>query len=243
MNKGYSTSDHVKKIIRSLPKKWRPMVTALKVAKDLNQISLEELISSLRSHEIELLEDEPQRRNKSVALTSKFRKAKAFQAEEESEAADERLEADELSLISRRINQLWKHRQSKKFHKGPRNSKGKFESTSGQKKLTDKIVICFECKEPGHYKNECSKLKNDRRSKKFDKKKGLMATWDDSESEGEDSDEEQAAIALMAITEARSEVDQPSEDESDSDEENEVFSSFTASELKASLLEMTRVLT
>src|ERR1044072_8682346 len=65
-----------------------------------------------------------------------------------------------------------------------------------------------------------------------------MVTWDDSESEGEDSDEEQAAIALMAITEAGSEVDQPSEVESDSDEENEVFSSFTPSELKASLLEM-----
>src|ERR1044072_8561840 len=65
-----------------------------------------------------------------------------------------------------------------------------------------------------------------------------MATWDDSESEGEDSDEEQSAIALMAKTEAGSEVDLPSEDESDSDEENEVLSSFTSSELKASLLEM-----
>src|ERR1044072_6853562 len=50
LDKGYSTSDHVKKIIRNLPAKWRPMVTALKVAKDLNSISLEELISSLRSH-------------------------------------------------------------------------------------------------------------------------------------------------------------------------------------------------
>ena len=27
LDKGYSTADHVKKIIRSLPKKWRPMVT------------------------------------------------------------------------------------------------------------------------------------------------------------------------------------------------------------------------
>src|ERR1044072_5912134 len=44
LDKGYSTADHVKKIIRSLPKKWRPIVTALKVAKDLNSISLEELI-------------------------------------------------------------------------------------------------------------------------------------------------------------------------------------------------------
>src|ERR1044072_752240 len=42
LDKGYSTADHVKKIIRSLPAKWRPMVTALKMAKDLNKISLEE---------------------------------------------------------------------------------------------------------------------------------------------------------------------------------------------------------
>ena len=61
LEKGYSTTDHIKKIIRSLPKQWRPMVTALKLAKDLNKISLEELVSSLRSHEIELEADEPQK--------------------------------------------------------------------------------------------------------------------------------------------------------------------------------------
>ena len=40
LDKGYSIADHVKKIIRSLPKQWRPMVTALKLEKDLNKISL-----------------------------------------------------------------------------------------------------------------------------------------------------------------------------------------------------------
>src|ERR1044072_7636078 len=80
LDKGYSTADHVKKIIRSLPAKWRPMVTALKMAKDLNKIILEELISSLRSHEIELQEDEPRRKVKSVALKSSSRKAKSLQA-------------------------------------------------------------------------------------------------------------------------------------------------------------------
>jgi hypothetical protein len=59
LDKGYSTADHVKKTIRSLPKKWIPTVTALKMAKDLNNISLEELVCSLRSHEIELEEEEP----------------------------------------------------------------------------------------------------------------------------------------------------------------------------------------
>ena len=45
-------------------------MTALKLAKDLNKVTLEELISSLRSHEIELNEDEPQKKNKFVALKS-----------------------------------------------------------------------------------------------------------------------------------------------------------------------------
>ena len=46
------------------------MVIALKLAKDLNKISLEELVSSLRSHEIDLEEDEPQKQGKSLALKS-----------------------------------------------------------------------------------------------------------------------------------------------------------------------------
>src|ERR1044072_9234088 len=164
LNKGYNTADHVKKIIRSLPSKWRPMVTALKVAKDLNSVSLEELISSLRSHEIELQADEPQRKVRSVALKSNSKKDKALQAEEESKESDEESsDEDELSLISKRINKLWKQRQSK--FRGPRKVKGRFESASGQKiKNVDKDnIICYECKEPGHYKNECPKLKRDKK--------------------------------------------------------------------------------
>src|ERR1044072_4588337 len=194
LDKGYSTFDHVKKIIRSLPAKWRPMVTALKMAKDLNKISLEELISSLRSHEIELQEDEPRRKVKYVALKSSSRRAKALHAKEESEDSEESSEEDELSLISRRINRLWKHRQGRSFSKGPRNAKGRFESTSGQKKAADREVICFECNEPRHYKSECPKLKKEGKPKRFQKgKKRLMATWDDSESEEGDSEDEQGA--------------------------------------------------
>src|SRR3954462_15365061 len=60
LDKGYTKAGHVKKIIRSLPKRWGPMVTAFKIAKNLNKVSLEELISALRSHEIELDANEPQ---------------------------------------------------------------------------------------------------------------------------------------------------------------------------------------
>src|ERR1044072_6269169 len=208
------------------------MVTALKMAKDLNKISLEELISSLRSHEIELHEDEPQRKVKSVALKSSSRKGKALQAEEESEDSEESSEEDVLSLISRRINHLWRQRQGRSFQKGPRNAKGRFESTSGQRKANDREVICFECKEPGHFNIDCPLLKKERKPKKFQNKKGLMATWDDSESEEGDSDEEQAAVALMASDGVRSEVLVTSEADSDSDVEDEVLSPFPPMNLK-----------
>src|ERR1044072_6472190 len=240
LDKGYSTSDHVKKIIKSLPAKWRPMVTALKMAKDLNKISLEELISSLRSHELELQEDEPQRKIKSVALKSNSRKSKVRQDKEESEDSEESSEEDELSLISRRINHLWKHRYGRRSQGGRRNAKGRFESTSGQDEAADKEATCFECKKPGHYRNECPKLKKDKKSEKLHKgKKGLMATWDDSDSEEEeDSEEEHAAIAFMARTEDDSEVEPTSEGESDLDTKDEVLSPFSPHELKACLLEI-----
>lgn len=102
LEKGYSIVDHVKKIIRSLPKRWRHMVTAFKLSKDMSNTTLEELVSSLRSHEIDLEEDEPPIIVKYVALKSmgKSEKTKAFQAEEDYE------EENELSLLSRRVKQL-----------------------------------------------------------------------------------------------------------------------------------------
>jgi len=52
LKKSYTTADHVKKILRSLPVKWRPKVTAIEEARDLNALSLENLISSLNCHEL-----------------------------------------------------------------------------------------------------------------------------------------------------------------------------------------------
>lgn len=61
------------------------MVTTLKVLKYMNKTILEELISSLRSHEIELEEDEPQKKINYVALKSKskYEKVKALKFEED----------------------------------------------------------------------------------------------------------------------------------------------------------------
>ena len=50
LKKSYVVDDHVKKILRRLPAKWKPKVTAIEEDKDLNTLSLEDLINSLKCH-------------------------------------------------------------------------------------------------------------------------------------------------------------------------------------------------
>jgi hypothetical protein len=50
LKKSYVASDHVSKILRSLHARWRPKVTAIEEAKDLNTLSVEDLVSSLKVH-------------------------------------------------------------------------------------------------------------------------------------------------------------------------------------------------
>jgi len=50
LKKSYVASDHVNKILRSLLARWRPKVAAIEEAKDLNTLSVEDLISSLKCH-------------------------------------------------------------------------------------------------------------------------------------------------------------------------------------------------
>ncbi|XP_043699886.1 uncharacterized protein LOC122650548 [Telopea speciosissima] len=56
--KTYTKSKNVRKILRSLSPKWRPKITAIKEAKDLGKVSINELLGSLLTHEVELNEDE-----------------------------------------------------------------------------------------------------------------------------------------------------------------------------------------
>ncbi|EOY08395.1 Uncharacterized protein TCM_022785 [Theobroma cacao] len=48
----------VKRLLRSLPKSWKPKVIAIREAKDLNIITLDEICGSLLTHELELKEEE-----------------------------------------------------------------------------------------------------------------------------------------------------------------------------------------
>ena len=89
LGKRYTNAEMVKKILKSLSKAWCPKVTAIQEAKDLNVLSLDALIGSLKTHKIELNEayEKTNRKGKSIALTSTHRRSnssKAIKASEES---------------------------------------------------------------------------------------------------------------------------------------------------------------
>ena len=69
VGKVFSPEDLVRKILRSLDERWIPKVNAIKEAKDLSRLSVEDLIGSLMTHEMELMpnKDEKQK-NKSFML-------------------------------------------------------------------------------------------------------------------------------------------------------------------------------
>ena len=56
LGKSFLNFDLVSKIIRSLPKRWDPKVTAIQEIKNLNDFPLEELIGSLMTYKMTLLE-------------------------------------------------------------------------------------------------------------------------------------------------------------------------------------------
>ena len=70
LGKSYPNSDLVRKVLRSLPRSWEPMVTAIQKAKDLNNYSLDELLGFLMTHELSMLhrDEEKKKKKKTIAL-------------------------------------------------------------------------------------------------------------------------------------------------------------------------------
>ncbi|GAV61529.1 zf-CCHC domain-containing protein/UBN2 domain-containing protein, partial [Cephalotus follicularis] len=194
LGKSYSNQELVRKILRCLPKSWTTKVTAIEEAKDLSNLPLEQLLGSLMTHETTMKNHEnvEVKKKKTIAL-------KALRKESESD------EDDDIILISKQFKKFLKSQEGKKAFK---KKVSQDEESSKREEPT-----CFECKNPGHFKNECPYLKKKekfnkehfkKKNEQSKKKKAMVATWDDSDpssSEKEESDEEVVNLALMAMEE------------------------------------------
>ena len=249
--KSYVTSDHVSKILRSLPARWRPKDTANEEAKDLNTLSVEDLVSFLKVHEIGLNEHELAKKVKFIALPSKGNSSKAFKViESEDESLDGDFDEDEgheiclnehepakMAMLSNKLEYLTK-KNIKFLSKRGGYKSFKKEDQNG----------CFNCKKPEHFIVDCPDLHKEKskdkskkssfNSRKFRKqiKKSLMATWEDLDSESGSEKEEvedEANVAVWLVSTLTSEA----EPDSDTEDENEVYSKISREELVESLKE------
>ncbi|WJX83571.1 hypothetical protein P8452_66227 [Trifolium repens] len=248
LDKSYTEADHVRKVLRSLPPKWRPKVTAFQESKDLDAVSLESLISSLKSHEMELMTDESTKKMKGIALSSKS-SSKALKAkiiESEDEASEEGQEdgsddEEEMVLMAAKVSQ-WAKRSKK--YAGKFGGSSKRLSTAKDKKEDQNK--CFKCNKPGHFIADCpenksrsSKQSSSKERYKSKVKKSLLATWEDLDKDSDSDGDEEANLALMATTSDR----EDSEAGSDSEDEEEVIAKLSRTELVDSLKDAIKMLT
>ncbi|GAV69294.1 UBN2 domain-containing protein [Cephalotus follicularis] len=171
LDKVYSNSEMVRKILTCLPRAWMPKVTVIEEAKDLNTLPLEDLLGSLMTHELSMLkkdddEEKEKMKKKVVAL-------KSFTIEESEDDNDE-----ELALITRKF---------KRFLASKKKFGGKPIKKNHEKRETSKHeeIICFESNKPGNYKSDCPRLKKKEHLKKT---KAMLATWDDSDESSSDEE-------------------------------------------------------
>jgi len=153
----------VSKILRSLPARWRPKVTTIKEAKDLNTLSVEDLVSSLKVRELSLNEHESAKKSKSIALPSKRKSSKAFKVieSEEEESPDGDSDEDPVEMMVMLSNKLqYLANKNKKFlsrrniYKGSRK-----EDQKG----------CFNCKKLEHFIADCPDLQKEKSKDKSKK--------------------------------------------------------------------------
>ncbi|GJS87086.1 zf-CCHC domain-containing protein [Tanacetum coccineum] len=75
----FSSCNHVRKLLRALPTKWRQKVTAIEECKDLSTLLLDELIGNLKVYEVALKKDSEASKNKKEKYKSLALKERKYQ--------------------------------------------------------------------------------------------------------------------------------------------------------------------
>lgn len=213
LGRTYDNYDHIYKILRRLSRKQRSKVTTLRDLKNLDSMSLEELIGTQKVHKQELQQDEGLKKGKSFALhvqktTKESSSRPSYKGMSKALSVDNPSnEDDKLAFISRKIGKMLQTKVGTKW----KNSSKKVFKEKGDKDKS--FIIGYGCKKLEHFKSECPNLgkpKDKNKQYKSKGKKGLMSTCEildgtlsDEEGEGE------ANLCLMANTTSKeSELDQ-----------------------------------
>ncbi|GKB58529.1 UBN2 domain-containing protein, partial [Tanacetum coccineum] len=108
----YSSKNHVRKFLRTLPLKWRAKVTTIEEAKDLVTLPLDELIRNLKVYEMVLDNDgvdskTTKEKVKSLALKAKVTREKTS-VDSDSQGESDEEEAEAFNLLARNFRKFFR---------------------------------------------------------------------------------------------------------------------------------------
>ncbi|CAM8886958.1 unnamed protein product [Rhodiola kirilowii] len=167
----------VRKVLRSLPKRYAMKALAVKEAHDVKTMRLDELMGSLQSHEMELNEEDQALKATNISLKAKI-----------SNVSDKfgEMSEQQFALLSRNFGKYMKRQYNKGTDAG-QTSRTRFqkEEKDYKKNRTEdsipsnkgKGIQCRECEGFGHIQAKCINTQK--------KKNAYAVSWSDSDSEGE----------------------------------------------------------
>ena len=183
MGEIYDQPKIVRKILKSLTENFRPKVTAITESKDMDSISIDELVGSLQSYELDLPKIS---KSKSVAFKSVD--------DVDIGGFDDELSTTEIAYLAKNFRNFLRNNNRRARDKNtiePRNFRkndptkvnntDKPKEKVGQSSNNSMGPQCFGCQRYGHMKSEClTYLKS--------KSKAMVVTLSDDEVSDDESD-------------------------------------------------------
>jgi hypothetical protein len=149
---GKSVSDVklIRKILKSFPERFRIKVTTIEENKDLEKMTIEELVGSLQTYKLSL---PPVKKVKTIALKEPKKKS-TVSSEEDSEK-----EEDAVAMLAKNFGRLMKNNKfNKKFSERLKKAPKESEPKDAEKK-DPRGPRCFECSDFGHIRADYGNLK------------------------------------------------------------------------------------
>jgi hypothetical protein len=150
LGKPISNVKLIRKIMGSLPERFRIKVTTIEESKDLKEMKIEELVGSLQTYELSL---PPVKKLKTIALKASKKKVEASSGDDFEE------EEKVVAMLAKNFRRLmrddrFKKKFSEKVKKVPREA-----DPEEEEKKDPRGPRCFECSGFGHIRADCRNLK------------------------------------------------------------------------------------